>query len=127
VRLVREVLEGGRLSTQLHVVSDGEKAMAFLRREDPYADEPTPDLVLLDFNLPVKDGREVLRDLKRDPALSHIPVVVLTSSTAASDVERAYELQANCFVTKPIDLNEFFTVMRSIEDFWLGTARLKGV
>jgi CheY-like chemotaxis protein len=123
-RLTREVFEGGRLSTHLNVVGDGEEAMSFLRREGPYGESPRPKLILLDLNLPRKDGREVLQELKSDPALSRIPVIVLTTSAAESDILHSYDLQANCFITKPLDLDEFFEVVRAIEDFWLATARL---
>ena len=123
-RLTREVFEGGRLSTHLNVVSDGEQALAFLRREGIYEAAPRPKLVLLDLNLPRKDGREVLQELKSDGTLCRIPVIVLTTSAAQTDIMRAYELQANCFITKPLDLDEYFAVVRSIEDFWLATARL---
>ena len=123
-RLTREVFEGGRLSTHLNVVSDGEQALSFLRREGIYETAPRPKLVLLDLNLPRKDGREVLVELKADPALCRIPVIVLTTSAAQTDIMHAYELQANCFITKPLDLDEYFAVVRSIEDFWLATARL---
>jgi CheY-like chemotaxis protein len=123
-RLTREVFEGGRLSTHLNVVSDGEQALAFLRREGIYESAPRPKLVLLDLNLPRKDGREVLEELKSDSRLCRIPVIVLTTSAAQTDIMRAYELQANCFITKPLDLDEYFAVVRSIEDFWLATARL---
>jgi CheY-like chemotaxis protein len=123
-RLTREVFEGGRLSTHLNVVSDGEQALAFLRREGIYESAPRPKLVLLDLNLPRKDGREVLEELKSDAQLCRIPVIVLTTSAAQTDIMRAYELQANCFITKPLDLDEYFAVVRSIEDFWLATARL---
>jgi two-component system, chemotaxis family, response regulator Rcp1 len=123
-RLTREVFEGGRLTTHLNVVADGEEALAFLRREGPYAESPRPKLVLLDLNLPRKDGREVLQELKADPSLSRIPVIVLTTSAAEADILHSYDLQANCFITKPLDLDEFFEVVRAIEDFWLTTARL---
>ena len=123
-RLTREVFEGGRLSTHLNVVSDGEQALEFLRRQGIYETAPRPKLVLLDLNLPRKDGREVLEELKADRALCRIPVIVLTTSAAQTDIMRAYELQANCFITKPLDLDEYFAVVRSIEDFWLATARL---
>jgi chemotaxis family two-component system response regulator Rcp1 len=123
-RLTREVFEGGRLTTHLNVVADGEEALAFLRREGAYADSPRPKLVLLDLNLPRKDGREVLQELKSDPMLSRIPVIVLTTSAAEADILHSYDLQANCFITKPLDLDEFFEVVRAIEDFWLTTARL---
>jgi chemotaxis family two-component system response regulator Rcp1 len=126
VRLTREVLENGD-ATHLNVVSDGEEAMAFLRREGTYAACPRPSLVLLDLNLPKKDGREVLEELKRDADLCRIPVVVLTTSAAESDISRSYELHANCFITKPLDLDEFFTVVQSIKDFWLASARLPSV
>jgi two-component system, chemotaxis family, response regulator Rcp1 len=123
-RLTREVFEGGRLTTHLNVVADGEEALAFLRREGRYAESPRPKLVLLDLNLPRKDGREVLQELKADPSLSRIPVIVLTTSAAEADILHSYDLQANCFITKPLDLDEFFEVVRAIEDFWLTTARL---
>jgi chemotaxis family two-component system response regulator Rcp1 len=124
VRLTREVLENGDGSTRLRVVRDGEEAMAFLRREGEYAECSRPNLVLLDLNLPKKDGREVLEELKGDADLCRIPVVVLTTSAAESDISRSYELHANCFITKPLDLDEFFTVVQSIKDFWLASARL---
>jgi DNA-binding response OmpR family regulator len=98
--------------------------LAFLRREGAYAEAPRPKLVLLDLNLPRKDGREVLDELKSDATLSRIPVIVLTTSAAESDILHSYDLQANCFITKPLDLDEYFSVVRSIEDFWLTTARL---
>jgi two-component system, chemotaxis family, response regulator Rcp1 len=123
-RLTREVFESGRLTTHLNVVADGEEALAFLRREGPFADSPRPKLVLLDLNLPRKDGREVLQELKSDPSLNRIPVIVLTTSAAEADILHSYDLQANCFITKPLDLDEFFDVVRAIEDFWLTTARL---
>ena len=124
VVLIREAFEHNKVYNALHVVSDGVQALAFLRREGEYAEAPQPDLVLLDLNLPRKDGREVLQELKADPALCRIPVIVLTTSAAESDILHSYDLQANCFITKPLDLDEYFTVVRSIEDFWLTTARL---
>jgi chemotaxis family two-component system response regulator Rcp1 len=124
VRLTREVLENGDGSTRLRVVRDGEEAMAFLRREGEFADCSRPNLVLLDLNLPKKDGREVLQELKGDSELCRIPVVVLTTSAAEADISRSYELHANCFITKPLDLDEFFSVVQSIKDFWLASARL---
>ena len=123
-RLTREVFENGNKDAHLNVVCDGEQAMAFLRREGPYADQPRPSLVLLDLNLPRKDGREVLQELKADEHLRQIPVVVLTTSAAESDIVRSYELYANCYITKPLDLDEFFSVVGSIKDFWLANARL---
>ena len=107
-----------------HVVGDGEQAMAFLRREGRYADAPTPDLVLLDLNLPRKDGREVLEEIKSDDVLKRIPVVVLTTSKAEEDVLRTYNLHANCYVTKPDDLEKFMVVVKSIDIFWLTVVTL---
>ena len=108
----------------LSVVPDGVEAMAFLRREGAYADAPRPDLILLDLNLPRKDGRGVLAEVKQDPALQHIPVVVLTSSQAEQDIARAYELHANCYVTKPVDLDQFVKIVQSIEQFWFTVVKL---
>jgi CheY-like chemotaxis protein len=123
-RLTREALRDGKVRNNLHVVVDGVEAMAFLRREGRYADAPRPDLVLLDLNLPRKSGREVLADVKSDPALARIPVVVLTTSKADEDVAKAYEYHANCFITKPVDFEQFITVVRSIEEFWFTIVRL---
>jgi CheY-like chemotaxis protein len=123
VRLTREVLEDSD-DIDLTIVPDGEEAMAFLRAEGPYEDAPRPNLVLLDLNLPKKDGREVLEELKGDSTLAHIPVVVLTTSGAETDIVRSYELHANCFITKPLDLDEYFAAVRAIKDFWLSSARL---
>ena len=119
VRLTVEGLKEGKVRNNLHVARDGVEAMAFLHREGEYRDAVRPDLILLDLNLPRKDGREVLQDLKQDPALRTIPVVVLTTSRSEQDVLRSYELQANCYITKPVDLEQFITVVKSIEDFWL--------
>jgi len=124
VRLTREALREGKVRNNLHVASDGVEALRFLRREEPYTEAVRPDLVLLDLNLPRKDGREVLEEVKADPALRHIPVVVLTSSQAEQDVLRAYDLHANCYVTKPVDLDQFIHVVRSIEDFWFTIVKL---
>ncbi len=126
VRLTREALrEGaGGLRHRLHVVEDGVQALAFLRREAGYWEVPRPDLILLDLNLPRKDGREVLQEIKADPELRSIPVVVLTTSRSEEDVLRSYQLHANCYVTKPVDLDQFLEVVRRIEAFWLGVARL---
>jgi chemotaxis family two-component system response regulator Rcp1 len=123
VRLTREIFENGA-PTHLNVVGDGEQAMAYLRRQEPYADRPRPQLVLLDLNLPKKDGREVLEEMKGDTSLCRIPVVVLTTSAAESDITRSYDLHANCYITKPMDLDEYFEVVGSIKDFWLANARL---
>ena len=119
VRLTKEVLMEGKVRNNLQVVGDGVEAMAFLRRENNYAEAPRPDLILLDLNLPKKDGREVLQEIKADHQLRRIPVVVLTTSAADEDILRSYDLSANCYITKPVDLYQFITVIRSIEAFWL--------
>lgn len=119
VRLTQEAFSEGRLRNNLSVVEDGVEAMAFLRQEDKYAMAPRPDIILLDLNLPKKDGREVLAELKRDPHLKRIPVIVLTTSRDEQDVLRVYDLHANCYVTKPVVLDEFIAVVKDIEDFWL--------
>jgi len=119
VRLTIESLRETKVRNNLRVAKDGVEALAMLRREGPHADFVRPDLILLDLNLPRKDGREVLAEIKADPLLRTIPVVVLTTSRAEQDVLRSYELQANCYITKPVDLEQFITVVRSIEDFWL--------
>ena len=119
VRLTMEGLMESKVHNNLHVAKDGVEAMAFLRREGQHAGAVRPDLILLDLNLPRMDGREVLSAIKSDPKLKTIPVVVLTTSRAEQDVLRSYELQANCYITKPVDLGQFITVVKSIEDFWL--------
>jgi two-component system, chemotaxis family, response regulator Rcp1 len=124
VDLTREALEDAKVRNNLHVASDGVEALAFLRREGPYANAPRPDLILLDLNLPKKDGREVLAEIKADPIQRRIPVVVLTTSEAEQDILRSYDLHANCYITKPVDLEQFVTVVRSIEDFWLAIVKL---
>jgi CheY-like chemotaxis protein len=124
VDLTREALEDAKVRNNLHVASDGVEALAFLRREGRYAGVPHPDLILLDLNLPKKDGREVLAEIKADPLLRRIPVVVLTTSEAEQDIIQSYDLHANCYVTKPVDLDAFMHVVRSIEDFWLAIVRL---
>jgi len=124
VRLTREALAEGKVRNNLHVAVDGVKALEFLRREGEYAGVVRPDLVLLDLNLPRKDGRQVLAEIKADPALRYIPVVILTSSEAESDIARAYDLHANCYITKPVDLDQFIHVVRSIEDFWFSIVKL---
>ena len=124
VRLTREALREGHLRNNLHVVGDGERALDFLFRRGDYVGVPRPDLILLDLNLPRKDGREVLQDIKQDEALRHIPVVILSTSQSEQDVARSYRLGANAFVTKPVDIDRFFAVIRSLEQFWLDTARL---
>ncbi len=124
VRLTREALKEEKLTNNLSVVSDGIEAMAFLRREGPYAGARRPDLILLDLNLPRKDGREVLEEVKSDPDFKVIPVVVLTSSKAEEDIVRSYRLHANCYISKPVDLSQFLEVVRSIQEFWLTIVRL---
>ena len=124
VRLTQEALREGKVRNNLSVAADGVEAIAYLRREGEYADAVRPDLILLDLNLPRKDGREVLEEIKADPALRHIPVVVLTSSQAEEDIVRAYDLHANCYVTKPVDLDQFIRVVESIEDFWFTIVKL---
>jgi len=124
IRLIKEAFKEGKVINRVSVVEDGEAAMAFLRREGPYADAPRPDLILLDLNLPKKDGREVLAEIKADDDLKRIPVVILTTSRAEEDILRTYNLHANCYVTKPVDLEQFLAVVRSIEDYWLAIVRL---
>lgn len=124
VALTTEALRDARIANDLHVVTDGEAAMAFLRREDEYAGAPRPDLVLLDLNLPRKDGREVLGEVKWDEDLRRIPIVVLTTSTAEIDILESYDLHANCYISKPVDFGNFLDVVRSIEGFWLSIVRL---
>ena len=119
VRLTVEALKEGKVRNILHTVEDGEEAMKFLRRQDPYTKSPKPDLVLLDLNLPKKNGREVLAEIKEDPNLRRIPVVILTVSEAEQDIIKSYNLHANCYITKPVNLDQFIKVVRSIEDFWL--------
>ena len=118
VRLAREGLSECKIRNNLHVVDDGVKAMAFLRRRDEYAKAPRPDIVLLDLNLPRKDGREVLREVKEDESLRTIPVVVLTTSKSEEDVLRSYQLNANCYVAKPVDFHQFEKIVRAIREFW---------
>ena len=124
VRLTRETLRDSKVLNALHVVQDGEQALAFLRREGPYEDQPRPDVILLDLNLPRKDGREVLAEIKADPGLRSIPVVVLTSSDAEQDIAKSYSLHANCYLTKPVDLARFAELVRMLEDFWFSVVRL---
>ena len=124
VRLTREAFKDAKVYLDLHVVSDGVEAMDFLHRRGRYADSPRPDLILLDLNLPRKDGREVLTEIKSDPSLKAIPVVILTTSGSDEDIERSYQLNANCYVSKPVDLEQFLSVVRSIDDFWLSAVRL---
>ena len=124
VRLTQEVLREGNINNHLNVVDDGVKAIDFLNNKPPYLDRPCPDLILLDFNLPRKDGREVLEVIKTDNRLKRIPVVVLTTSRAQEDIVRAYDLHANCYITKPLDLDQFVRVIQLIEEFWLTIVKL---
>ena len=124
VRLTSEALHEAKVLNNLASVDDGVKAMAFLRQQGVYAQANRPDLILLDLNLPRKDGRQVLEEIKQDPGLKRIPVVILTSSKAEEDILRSYNLHANCYVTKPVDLDRFLEVVRSIEDFWLTVVKL---
>jgi CheY-like chemotaxis protein len=124
VRLTMEALKEGKVRNRLSVVVDGVEAMAFLRREGMHRDAPRPDLILLDLNLPKKNGREVLAEVKGDPGLRRIPVVILTSSQAEQDIVQSYDLHANCYITKPIDLEQFFAIAKAVEDFWLTIVKL---
>jgi CheY-like chemotaxis protein len=124
VRLAREGLQECKLRNNLHVAVDGVEALAFLRRSGQYAKKPRPDLILLDLNLPKKDGREVLREIKEDEDLKRIPVVILTTSAAEEDILKTYSFHANCYVTKPLGIDQFMKVVRSIEDFWFTIVKL---
>jgi chemotaxis family two-component system response regulator Rcp1 len=124
IRLAVEALKEGKVRNRMHTVGDGEEALAFLRRQGPYAEAPRPDLILLDLNLPKKPGQEVLAEIKEDPDLRRIPVVVLTVSEAEADILKTYNLHANCYITKPVDLDRFIEVVKSIEDFWLTVVML---
>ena len=126
VVLITEAFEDNKVSNRLHVVSDGVEALQFLRRQGEYADKPVPDLVLLDLNLPRKDGREVLAEVKDDQELRRIPVVVLTTSKAEEDVLRSYNLHANAYVTKPVDFERFIEVVRQIDEFFVSVVKLPG-
>ncbi|SIR73121.1 response regulator [Natronorubrum thiooxidans] len=124
VRLTEEAFKQGRIENDLHVVSDGNEALEFLYQRGEYADAPRPDLILLDLNLPRKDGEDVLEELKDDSELRSIPVIVLTSSRAEEDVVRSYELHANAYLTKPVDPDEFIETVRAFEKFWFSVVRL---
>jgi two-component system, chemotaxis family, response regulator Rcp1 len=126
VRLTREALKDAKMHISLKVVPDGAEAMAYLRREKDYAEAPRPDLILLDLNLPKKDGRDVLKEIKESDALKSIPVVILTTSASRIDVEHSYKLHANCYITKPVDLQGFIKVVQSIDNFWLSVVKLPG-
>jgi len=124
VELAREALRECKLRNNLHAVGDGVEASAFLHRRGSYASRPRPDLIILDLNLPKRDGRDLLREIKEDETLKRIPVVILTSSAAEEDIIRSYSLHANCYVTKPLGLEQFLKVVRSIEDFWFTIVKL---
>jgi two-component system, chemotaxis family, response regulator Rcp1 len=124
IRLTREAFKDARVHINLHVAADGVEAMAFLKREGPHADAPRPDLILLDLNLPKKDGRQVLKEIKESPTLGIIPVVILTTSASEADILRTYQLHANCYITKPVDLEGFLRVVKSIDSFWLSVVKL---
>jgi DNA-binding response OmpR family regulator len=124
VRLTQEALKEGKILNKLHVVRDGVEAMAFLRQEGKYANAIRPDLIMLDLNLPKKDGKEVLAEIKSDSYLKVIPVIILTVSKLEEDIIKTYDLHANCYITKPIELDSFIAVVRAIEDFWLAIVKL---
>lgn len=124
VRLTQEALKEDKILNNLHIAKDGIEALSFLRREGIYADAVRPDLILLDLNLPKKDGREVLMEIKKDEELRRIPVVVLTTSRAEEDIVRTYDCHANCYITKPVDFEQFINVIKSIENFWLSVVKL---
>lgn len=124
VRLTLEALKEGKVNNKIHVVKDGVEALAFVNQEGAYRDVSLPELILLDLNLPRKDGRQVLAEIKANPRLKHIPVIVLTTSEAKQDIRNAYQLHANCYITKPIDLDQFLNIIRGIEDFWLTVVKL---
>lgn len=124
VRLTEKALDHGNIINNLHVVKNGVEALQFLRQEGEFSDKPRPDLVLLDLNMPKKDGREVMEEMKGDPSLRRIPVVVLTSSEAEEDVVRSYELNANAYLTKPVDFDGFVDIVKRIEDFWFSVVKM---
>jgi two-component system, chemotaxis family, response regulator Rcp1 len=124
VRLTREAFKDAKVHINLHVASDGAEAMDFLNREGNYSNVPRPDRILLDLNLPKKDGREVLAEIKENQALKSIPVVILTTSASEADILRSYRLHANCYITKPVDLDGFLEVVKSIDSFWLSVVKL---
>lgn len=124
VRLAIEALKEGKVHVNMSVAGDGVEALEFLRRQGKYADAPRPDLILLDLNMPRKDGREVLAELKADDEFRRIPVVILTTSKAEEDIVKTYNLNANCYITKPVDLDQFIHVVKSIHDFWLTVVKL---
>lgn len=126
ILLLQELLAEAGVRLELRVVKDGEEALAYLRRQGRHGAAARPDLIILDLNLPGRDGREVLRDIKADPELRAIPVIILSTSQAEEDILRCYQLQANCYITKPVSLEEFIEVIRAVESFWLHTVKLPG-
>jgi chemotaxis family two-component system response regulator Rcp1 len=124
VRLTREALKDAKVHINLHVASDGIEAMAFLNHEGDFAEVPRPDMILLDLNLPRKDGRQVLEEIKATPALMTIPIVILTTSESEQDILKSYQLHANCYISKPVDLDGFLTVVKCIDNFWLSIVKL---
>jgi chemotaxis family two-component system response regulator Rcp1 len=122
--LMEEALKDGKILNNLYIAGNGDKALEFLYRKGEYAGFPRPDLIMLDLNLPKKDGREVLAEIKNDPDLKRIPVVVITTSKSEEDIAKSYDLHANCYVTKPVSLNQFFEVVKNIEDFWFSIVKL---
>ncbi|MBC7474079.1 MAG: response regulator [Candidatus Sericytochromatia bacterium] len=124
IRLTKEVLKDSKVSNNIHPVMDGVEAISFLKKEGKYQNVPRPDLILLDLNLPKKDGREVLEEIKKDDKLKRIPVVILTTSKAEQDIIKSYNLHANCYITKPVNLEQFITIVEAIEDFWFTIVKL---
>ncbi len=124
IRLTQEALKEGTIANELHVVKDGVEAIDYLKRKGKYALQPTPDIILLDLNLPRKDGREVLAEIKADDNLKLIPIIILTTSDAESDIQKSYKLHANCFITKPVDLDQFIYIIRQIETYWFTVVKL---
>lgn len=124
IRLTREAFKDGRIKNEINVVMDGEEAVLYLKKKDKYVNASTPDIILLDLNLPKKDGREVLAEIKSDPELKCIPVIILTTSSAQSDILNTYSNHANCYIMKPVDFNQFINVIRTIENFWLTIVKL---
>lgn len=127
VRLTREAFKGAAVQIRLCVAEDGAEAMDFLLRQEKHVDAPRPDVILLDLNLPKKDGRQVLKEIKESPTLKTIPVVILTTSASDADILRSYLLHANCYITKPVDLEKFLDVVKSIDSFWLSLVKLPGI
>ncbi len=124
VLLTQEALNEGKINNNLHVVMDGEEALEFLKKEGQYESAVTPDLILLDLNLPKKDGREVLKEIKASSTLKHIPVIILTTSNSQYDINNTYKLHANCYITKPVDFNQFVNIVKYIEQFWMKVVKL---